>query len=281
MNRLVKETVGYQVLRSLWYCLRYMGKDVYPIKAKKVNDEKKVHIVARGPSINESLKNIDDSNEFYMLNGLATSDYLTKYKPSTFFLFDPAFFDTNMVESVQSVWNGLNECITWEMELVVPYRYKISARNRLSNQKIKLRFVRDAVMLTESYRTDFFLYKKNLAIPPVGTVAMYAIYWAIQSGVKTIYVHGVDYSFRYETDRENRIWYVCTHEDGIEERVERKKFAGGNLWKAYEMSASEFKTFKRLDMYAKRRGIEIINMSPSSYIDAFEKCKINEDIKIY
>lgn len=278
MNRLVKETVGYQVLRSLWYCLRYMGKDVYPIKAKKVNDEKKVHIVARGPSINESLKNIDDSNEFYMLNGLATSDYLVKYKPSTFFLFDPAFFDACMTESAQSIWNGLNERITWEMELVVPYRYKKSARNRLGNQKIKLRFARDAVMMTESYRTDFFFYKKNLAIPPVGTVAMYAIYWAIQSGVKTIYVHGVDYSFRYETDRENRIWYVCTHENGIIDRVEKKKFEGGKLWQAYEMMVNDLKACKRLNMYAEGRGIKIINMSPFSHIDAFEKNEMNEDI---
>lgn len=271
MNRLVKETVGYQVLRSLWYCLRYMGKEVYPIRAKKVDDEKKVHIVARGPSIKESLKNIDDSNEFYMLNGLATSDYLTKYKPSTFFLFDPAFFDTNMVESVQSVWNGLNERITWEMELVVPYRYKISARNRLSNQKIKLRFVRDAVMMTESYKTDFFFYKKNLAIPPVGTVAMYAIYWAIQSGVKNIYVHGVDFSYRYEVDRENRIWRIYSHEDGSEAREEMKKYENGNLWKVFDILSSEFRTFKRLDMYAKKRGIEIVNMSPESRIDAFKK----------
>lgn len=271
MNRLVKETVGYQVLRSLWYCLRYMGKDVYPIKAKKVNDEKKVHIVARGPSINESLKNIDDSNEFYMLNGLATSDYLTKYKPSTFFLFDPAFFDACMTESDQSVWNGLNERITWEMELVVPYRYKNSVRNRLSNQKIKLRFVRDAVMMTESYKTDFFFYKKNLAIPPVGTVAMYAIYWAIQKGTKKIYVHGVDYSLGFKVDRDNRIWYVCPHEDGTEERYEAKKYENGNLWKAFETMASEFKTFKRLDMYAKQRGIQIVNMSPESRIDAFRK----------
>ena len=272
------------MLNCLRYDMKYIGTGVFVMKAKRVVEKKRIHVVASGPSIKKSLENTDNSDEFYMMNGLASTDYMQKYMVSTFFLFDPIFFDIPLVnENAKAVWDDLNNHVSWDMKLIVPNRFEKVAFQMLENSRIRLLGVRDTGILTENPKIDFFFYRHNLGIPPVGTVAMYAVYWAIQCGAKTIYLHGVDYSYEFEVDSENRIWQLYQYADGRKVRNEMKKYENGKLWKLYETLASEFKVFKWIDLYAKSRNIEILNASPTSKVDAYKKVldgyEIGENIK--
>lgn len=266
----------YQLIRVIYYMIKNVTKKNFRLKCKKVEESKRVQIIANGPSFDQTQDMVPDfKGETYLMNFTVNTELFEKYRPEKFFLMDPIFFDTAR-EDVMLMWENLVTKCKWDMELIMPLKYVKLAELVAENKHIVVRLIGACPMLTRNEKIDFKFYKNNFSMPPVGSVVMIALYNAIQDGNSIIYLHGVDYSYHFEIDQDNRIWMKINY--FYAENNEKKclaHYAIGEYWKVLGVQASEMLTFVRLEHYAKVRGIKIFNMSKDSQVDAFDKYIIN------
>jgi hypothetical protein len=129
------------------------------------------------------------------------------------------------------------------------------------------------------------LYKRNFSMPTLQNVIVLAIYISLQKGYKNIYLHGVD-SDSYKNiciNPQNEMVTTDFHYYGSSNRnLSDLKWAGfskGSLYKRLECEVTMFRSYVDLAAYADYLGAQVINASPNSMIDAFERYDHDEKVK--
>lgn len=126
-----------------------------------------------------------------------------------------------------------------------------------------------------------FLYDRGLAMARPRNVLIVGIMLAIIEGFGKIYLAGADHSWSKTlwVDDENRVMSRQPHfykDNDEEHRRVDTTYAHIRLHKIYESFAIAFKSYFVIKEYAEKRGVEVINITPGSFIDAFERRKAEE-----
>lgn len=231
-----------------------------------------LRILCNSANLREQLDALDDRADYMVVNSFVVDPSYARLKPKYYVIADALFFQSRR-EQIKRIY----EDTQWQMALVVSNNDTAQYDWLLSTEHITVIKVNtDPYTGPVEYRD--YCYDHNLAMPPVGNVLNMAIYVAIYLGYERVELYGVEHSWLNSmyVDDQNRLHRSDTH---FYKEVKDKqdiilRHHNGQYTKLHEILGEYtviFKTYWELHELAERHGCKIINCTPNSYIDAFER----------
>ena len=231
-------------------------------------------IMGNGPSLRQTIEENGEKllgSDTTAVNFAANTPEFFKLKPRHYVLADPHFFGASD-SNVDLLWSNLAKT-DWPMTLHVPVR----EAGRLKNLNPHLGVQGFNMTPGEGYDgICHTLYGGALAMPRPRNVLIPAIMEGIRDGYDEIAIVGADHTWPHTlyVDDLNRVVSVQPHfyEENPKEldRIARE-YAGRRLHDVMESMVVAFKSYHRIERYARRKGVKIYNATPGSLIDAFER----------
>lgn len=251
----------------------------------KNNDE--CVLFANGPSLVEVLKdlNIEDfrNKDFGFVNYLATEPCFIILKPKFYVLSDEQFFIDNhpLSEKAKFMLKTMDRNTSWPMLLLIPYCFYKTGKIQtlISNKNIKIIPFHHYAILGP-IRLRFKFYAMGLGNGEFGTVIQNAIYCSINMGYKKIHLYGVDHNFfdNLVLDDNNILCQNYTHFylNNGDKKINLKKitYVDGTPKMVHQFLfeyAQLFYGHHFLNKYAQYRGVEILNHTKTTLIDAYKR----------
>lgn len=246
--------------------------------------EKPLIIMGNGPSLRSFIEfageNPDILSGFALegVNFAAITPEFFVLRPMLYVLADPHFFrKPGEDEKVDRLWENLQRC-NWSMTLWIPAKQagNIAIRCHSLPANIVVRKMNLTPVEGEGFLTNFLI-NKGFGMPRPRNVLIPAIMTAIWSGYRKIYLVGADHSWlnTLSVDDENRVVSIQPHFYKDDER-ERKRvdteYEGYHLHDILNSMTIAFRSYFEIRGIAQSLGIEIINATPDSFIDAFPRC---------
>ncbi len=242
-------------------------------------------VLANGPSIANSLSQITDKEfltrtEVFVMNFFAESDLFWTIRPSHYCLADPAFFQHSAKEERILNLYTLLEAVTWPIVLYIPYteRKKQKKFYEIKNPKIKIQGVN--TIPVETFQCfQYWLYNQGYSMPNVQTVAIMAIYLALQTLPKKLLLYGVDLTF-FQNIVINQQNQLCIKSEHFYDDNEHASYipiidvVTGKVMKIsdYTMAVGKmFASHDALSQYAHYLNVPILNCSSLSLVDSYER----------
>lgn len=251
-------------------------------KPSAASSEKKgtLIVMGNGPSLRDAIDNHRDvllNHDLLSVNFAPLTQDFFSLKPKMHLLADGLFFQTEKQGNVEEMWSALRR-VDWNMTLYVP---------------VKQRKSKDLMDLPESVEVKYFnltpasgwkwlmkfLYGRGLAMPRPRNVLVPSLMTAIREGYSSILLTGADHSWSktlWVTDN-NRVVSVQPHfyRDNEKERDRVESlYKDIHLHQIYESFSIAFRSYFAVKDYADSRGVEILNATPGSFIDAFPRTQL-------
>ncbi len=237
-------------------------------------------VMGNGPSLRDAIDNHKDvleANDLLSVNFAPLTQDFFDLKPEIHLLADGLFFQTVKQGNVEEMWAALRR-VDWKMTLYVPVKQKRS---------------KDLIGLPENIEVKYFnltpasgwkwlmrlLYGRGLAMPRPRNVLVPSLMTAIREGYSRILLTGADHSWSktlWVTDN-NRVVSVQPHfyRDNEKERDRVESlYKDIHLHQIYESFSIAFRSYFAVKEFADTRGVEILNATPGSFIDAFPRTQL-------
>lgn len=280
-------------LRTAMYMWRLITKEDLknPFKEWQGEKEKPIYVLANGPSLRDFLEGVEvkwdkyKNAEFFVVNDFVHDSRFTFIKPKYCVMSDPLFFvDTIYSERGHNAMSVLADKVSWSMILFIPSLQKESTYLDPVRRNPNIRIVTfhyTPYSGLESLRHYF--YKRGLGNGEFGTVVLNALYIALVLGYKAIYVCGIDHTFfnNITVNDENVLCFKDKH--FYKEETQLRPMIchySGMSNKPYTMAqfidekALIFKGHLIMEKFAKAIGATIINCTPNSLVDAYERKRV-------
>ncbi len=248
-----------------------------PARAAKPGNS--VVVLGNGPSLNKTIAEFGDrlrEMPSIAVNFMANAPQFKDLKPDYYVMADPHFFNGLENENVKNLWHELS-AVEWPMTLCVPARYLSVARKLTGDKNRNLRMATFNFIGAEGFAfIEKAAYDRRVAMPRPRNVLIPAIMCGIYAGYNEIYVTGADHSWM-ETLRvndNNNVVSVQPHfyaDSKAELKRSETEYKGYRLHDILQSFYIAFRSYHTLRRYADRKGINIYNSTPGSYIDAFQR----------
>lgn len=238
-------------------------------------------VMGNGPSLRETIDRDSEwlcSHDLLAVNFAANTPDFFSLRPGCYVLADGHFFAGNATDpNVARLWQEIGR-VSWKMTLWVPRKFLHLARAFvMDNANITLKGFN--LTPVEGFRpVAHLLIDAGLGMPRPRNVLVPAIMVAIREGYRKIFLCGADHSWTQtlSVDDDNFVVSIQPHfykdNDKEHERV-RSAYAGLHLHDVLGSMTIAFRSYWQIARYARERGIEIINATPGSMIDAFPRRK--------
>ncbi len=240
-------------------------------------------VIANGPSFKELYqkhKGAMKVDTVFVTNTFALSPFFQEIKPTYYIWLDP-FMWTSKSESVVDTYARFST-IDWPLTLFVPFY-------AMSNVK-KLAFSNNKNIKIKGYNYNFFrgfrsvgnyFLRKGWMCPKSSTVTATALYLATLSGSKIIYLVGADQRWHenVELGQDNILMTKVVHFFDNESEVKLQPFykegkvenGTNSVTEFFRIQYLTFKSYDDVAQFSKSTDVKIINKTPTSFIDCFEK----------
>lgn len=245
-----------------------------------LSSEESIIIMGNGPSLRGVLDNHADLLQKYPLmavNFAANAPEFFTTKPEYYVLADGHFFlGGDKDANVRKLWENI-KAATWPMTLFVPVKMKKHLPALPENIHISYFNLTPA---EGSRRLCHALFRSGLAMPRPRNVLIPSIMLAMHAGFKKLIVVGADHSWLRSlwVDDKNRVVSIQPHfykdNDKELDRV-AQEYAGYHLHDILRSMYIAFSSYHRIADYATSQGVEILNATPESYIDAFPRVSLD------
>ncbi len=245
----------------------------------KPNDE--LVILGNGPSLNDTMLHHKDflmNRHLLAVNFAANTPVFTELKPKFYMLTDPVFFNRMELENVQQLWNNFVDKVNWDMTIFIPTKAGKSGKwyTRLCQNK---HITISTYNMTPVEGLGWFerlAYNHRWGMPRPRNVLIPSLMQAIGMRYRTIYLAGADHSWlkTLSVDNDNRVVSIQPHfykEAKSEEERIKKDYMNIPLHQVLESMYIAFRTYHTIRRYADYRGTQILNITPDSFIDAFDR----------
>ena len=246
-------------------------------------------VIANGITLNDSLfklgENLSDFDKIVM-NSIANENIYTQLKPEYYVLADPEFFSKKSVVNIKTktlkLKNNIVDKTTWKMTLFIPWKIIDNQKEVQAffakNKCISLCFF-NITPVTGFEKIKFFCYKYNLGMPFLINTLVAAIYLSINMNYKRIFLLGAENNWFNSmfVGEDNNLYIPKQYFDktGKKETAivysderEIKKHA---IWEAFYDLYILFSNYHILNRYSTYKSAKILNATPGSAIDAFER----------
>lgn len=231
-----------------------------------------LRILCNSANLRQQLDTLDESADYMVVNSFVVDPAYTRIKPKYYVIADSGFYIIRKAQ-LDKIFSDT----TWPLYLVVDgggtqqYNW-LQSTDMVSVIKVNA----EPYIGPTEYRD--YCYDHNLAMPPVGNVLNMAIYVAIYLGYERVELYGVEHSWLNSlyVDDQNRLHRSDTHfyKESKDKNDIILQHPNGQYTKLHEILGEYtviFKTYWELREIAERHGCKIINCTPNSYIDAFER----------
>lgn len=254
----------------------------YALPAGKKNGDT-LYIMGNGPSLKTDLPGIIDAcrqpgNRALAVNFCATTEEFFQAKPALYCLLDGLFFThSHSEEKVRAMYDLMNKKVDWDMELVLPSSFAKQIREfvKFDNPHIRVTLV-NTLTYTGPEELAHRYYRKGYAMPAAQNIVIMAIMVGLNRGYSKIRLYGVDHTFLdgIGVDDDNHVVFRDTHFYGSQQRVLVDKDGNPYHLSIYlGLLSKTFDSHLKLMDYAQERGIEILNCTKGSMIDAYPRLK--------
>lgn len=243
-------------------------------------------IAGNGPSLNDSIKSRPDffaSKHIFAVNHFANSEYYTQFKPAFYVLNAPEMWDENADEvfrqSGEKLFGNLAQKTDWSLYLFVNSHARKFRKWRQiisTNPGIEIRFF-NAAPIEGFPAFERFCYRYNLGMPRPHNVLIPALVIALNLSFDKLYVAGADHNWMkdlYVSD-DNRVYLTQKHfydEKTAKQNTMHKRGKGQRkMHEILQKFAHSFESYFKINAFAEKAGKQIINITPGSFIDAFER----------
>lgn len=284
MKNIIKGFLEFVVngLRFLLFLLKILFHGELKSHIRKTKSGK-ISVLANGPSLKAVLPNLKgnqfENSDFVVLNFFAETDAFWEIKPQHYCFADPMFYSPNHRKEQVLKLFALLDKVDWQMNVYVIARRLSDFMNfsGVTNKKLNIIPVNsEDYKGYPSLRNCF--YKKGMACPPISTVAIMAIYVAINSGYSDIDLYGVDHTFFDSlcVDENNHLCNRDKHFYDNGEAALKPIIRNDNdqIWKISDYVFAIGMMFKSHDLvadYANYMNVNVVNCTPGSMIDSYTR----------
>lgn len=245
---------------------------------QRVKEGSELVILGNGPSLNDTLSQSAQwlaQKQKLALNFAANTPVFTTLRPEYYVLADMHFFRGLEHDNVRRLWDSLN-AVTWQMTLFVPVK---AGSIPLTNSHVTV--VRYNLTPVEGFSwLENFAFSHGLGMPRPRNVLIPSLMLALQLGFKRIYVAGADHTWTrtLSVDECNRVVSIQPHfykEDDKERKRIDTEYMHYPLHQILYSFYVAFRSYHTIERYAREcAGAGIYNITPGSFIDAFERKKV-------
>lgn len=252
-----------------------------PKRSAPADKAKSIVILGNGPSLLKTMERSPRwlaSQSRMAVNYAALSKEFWQLRPDYYAMMDPGLFpmpDPKDTSLSADVWREFR-AVDWPMTLVIPSRFLSVARLHLDGVgSITVKTVNITPVEGWTWLAHF-AYRQGLGMPRPRNVMIGAIMGAMQEGFGKIYLAGADHSWTrtLSIDEDNNVCNIVEH--FYEEKKEAQETAriveayrGLHLHDVLQSLVVAFRSYFHIKEYADARGVEIVNITPGSFIDAF------------
>ena len=240
---------------------------------------KEIVIMGNGPSLRKTIDEEFDwlvGHELMAVNFAALSHDFYRLRPRYYLLADGHFFNSLHIDNnVRKLWESFGN-VSWGMTILIPSKYRHMVKPLVMHcSGISIRYFN--LTPIEGFRwLSHALYSLGLGMPRPRNVMIPAIMEAMRMGYSRIYLCGADHSWTkmLHVDDENFVVSVQPHfyEDNEEEHKRVKEtYKGLKLHDVLGSMVVAFRSYCKIEEYARCQKVEIINATPGSMIDAFRR----------
>lgn len=247
---------------------------------RHVPRQRSLTIMGNGPSLRKALEENPElfaDNDLLAVNFAPNSEEFFSLRPAMLVLADGHFFTPDGSDpNVTALWKNIVRA-DWPLTLWIPAsrrsftkKYGLTLPTNINVGFFNLTPVGGFRILRE------FLYDTGAGMPRPRNVLIPSIMIAVREGYRRIFLTGADHSWSKTlwVDSLNRVVSIQPHyyKDNSQEldRV-AAEYAGYHIHDIYNSLAIAFRSYHMIAPWAGRRGVEIINASQGSFIDAFPR----------
>ncbi len=248
-------------------------------------------ILANGPSLSESRTNAEFLNHktFMGVNFFPETEMFDKLQPQYLVIAAPELWledvEEKFKENSRHLFETISTKVNWEMILFMPVgarKFKEWKKKVEDNNNILIKYFNATPI--EGY--NFFMhtmFKLNLGMPRPHNVLIPSLMLTINMGFKKIYLLGADHSWLKEISVNNKNQVLINQKHFYDENTSVAKpmnKRGKGTRKMHEVLLKFYYSFYSyfvIKEYAEKKNVEIINSTPASFIDAFERASINKN----
>lgn len=237
-------------------------------------------IMGNGPSLNDTIRDEREMLEKYPLmavNFAIKSNEFFELKPEYYTMIDPVFFaEYDKNESVKYLWDTLLAWVDWPITVMVPACAVIPV-DLLKNSYISIGRINPVGVEGFTWLEDW-AFSSGLGMPRPRNVLIGSLMAGLLLGYKRIYIVGADHTWteNLQVNERNELCAVENHFYKEEDDVLKQRASIYRGIRMHEMMYSlyvAFSSYFAIERYAKSKGVEIINATPHSFIDAFKRGK--------
>lgn len=255
-------------------------------QVKYLTREREMLILGNGPSLNTLINNANsflNDKDLLCVNFFPLTDFYHQLKPSYYITSAPELWidnvNDNYVQKREALFKVLGEKTEWPLTLLIPFSARrFSSWQQAISKNLNIQVVYYNDIGIEGFDGLLFkLFKRNLAMPRPHNVIIPAIFSAINLGYKNIYLWGTENNQFLELSIDENNNALINHKHYYDENESKAKVMtklGSGQRKVHEILHKFMLTFKGyhvLNNYALTRNAKVINQTPGSLIDAFER----------
>lgn len=271
-------------------------------------DNTEIIVIGNGPSARELLQTPPPAfraKPLMAVNMMAMEPCFQELKPAFYLMADHAFFEFDeksyqspgMHPRVQSnpgyeqtqalvnkAWSAILAA-DWPMVLYVPQIYISTFPVSLARSK-GIQIVEWNYTVVKGFTWfENISYRKGWGSPQCQNVINACIFQCINSGFKNVYLTGIDNNFHLNiiVEEDNTVSVVDNHFYEVRKKVTPLMSADkhGNpvkvkLHQFFTSLSKAFYSYQRLADYAKYRSVNIYNCTEGSFVDAFERKRLDQ-----
>lgn len=244
--------------------------------------QKPLLVMGNGPSLADMAENraFWQDMDKMAVNFAASAPQFFTLKPEYYILADPLFFTSGQAQAVDAFWPDILRA-SWPMVLLVPAKHLKDAKRRVgANSCIAVRSY-NPVGVSGWQWLERRAFASALGMPRPRNVLIPAIMAGIALGYTKIYLAGADHSWlkNIAVNDSNQVVSAFDHfykESEHEAKRIEKLATDRPLHDFLDSLAIAFKSYHIIARFAAQSGVEVINATPGSYIDAFPRLKAGD-----
>jgi hypothetical protein len=250
-----------------------------------------VIILGNGPSLNDLLNDerylqVLKTNDCIAVNYFHKSEFFAVVKPKYYIVAGLEFWEDNFPHSIESrlqLYQSLAKEVDWPMYFIIPYlARKKPFWKEIVSQNPHITILYFNYVIVEGFPSiKHAFYNRKLGQPRLQNIVGCCIMNMIWIGYKRIYLTGVEHSWlpNINVNKNNETLIGYQHFFNRETITSHMPKENNEAKKLHEVIYKFYTTFRGywdIKKYIANKDVKIINLTESSFIDAFEKKSIDE-----
>ena len=248
-------------------------------------------ILGNGPSLTKAISGQREwlnGKALFCVNHFAESEIYSELRPTNYVLNAPEMWMDDVEEAHykkgEKLFDSIAKYTTWPLNLYIPIASRKFTRwkKRIKqNKNIKIHYFNTTPIQGFQF-FSFFCFKKGLGLPRPHNVLIPTIVLSCNLGFEKIYLWGADHSWLKDIWVNDNNLVLLTQKHFYDQKsatpkpMDKLGKGSRKLHEILQKFAYAFEGYFILRNYAGWRGNKIINATPDSYIDAFERLKIGD-----